>query len=95
MEEVLSGMTMPPGYRWSFDGAFRQDDEAGAQMAFNTLIALLMIYVVMAAVFESLLFPAAIMSSILSVQPRRSPRLALECRSNRCVPHPCLGRVGR
>nr|MBP6597137.1 efflux RND transporter permease subunit [Arenimonas sp.] len=36
-----------------------------AQMAFNTLIALVMIYVVMAAVFESLLFPAAIMSSIV------------------------------
>ncbi|MBW8312892.1 MAG: efflux RND transporter permease subunit [Rhizobium sp.] len=65
MEEVLSGMTMPPGYQWSFDGMFRQNDEAGAQMAFNTLIALVMIYVVMAAVFESLLFPAAIMSSIV------------------------------
>ncbi len=65
MEAVLTGMSMPPGYQWSFDGAFRQDDEAGAQMAFNTLIALIMIYVVMAAVFESLLFPAAIMSSIV------------------------------
>ena len=65
MEEVLSGMSLPPGYHWSFDGIFRQNDEAGAQMAFNTLIALLMIYVVMAAVFESLLFPAAIMSSIV------------------------------
>jgi HAE1 family hydrophobic/amphiphilic exporter-1 len=65
MEEVLSQVTMPPGYQWSFDGAFRQDDEAGAQMALNTIIALVMIYVVMAAVFESLLFPAAIMSSIV------------------------------
>lgn len=65
MEEVLAQVTMPPGYQWSFDGAFRQDDEAGAQMAMNTIIALVMIYVVMAAVFESLLFPAAIMSSIV------------------------------
>jgi len=65
MEDELSRMTMPAGYQWSFDGVFRQNDEAGAQMAFNTLIALLMIYVVMAAVFESLLFPAAIMSSIV------------------------------
>ncbi|MFH1598760.1 MAG: efflux RND transporter permease subunit [Pseudomonadota bacterium] len=65
MEEVLGGLSLPPGYHWSFDGIFRQNDEAGAQMAFNTLIALLMIYVVMAAVFESLLFPAAIMSSIV------------------------------
>ncbi|MDR6094837.1 multidrug efflux pump subunit AcrB [Stenotrophomonas sp. SORGH_AS321] len=35
------------------------------QMLFNLVIALLMIYVVMAAVFESLLFPAAIMSGVL------------------------------
>jgi HAE1 family hydrophobic/amphiphilic exporter-1 len=65
MEETLATMTMPPGYRYTFEGVFQQNDESGAQMLFNTLIALLMIYVVMAAVFESLLFPAAIMSSVL------------------------------
>ena len=35
------------------------------QMMFNLVIALVMIYIVMAAVFESLLFPAAIMSGVL------------------------------
>jgi HAE1 family hydrophobic/amphiphilic exporter-1 len=65
MEETLASAKMPPGYRYTFEGAFRQNDESGAQMGFNTLIALIMIYVVMAAVFESLLFPAAIMSSVL------------------------------
>ena len=65
MEGELKVMTLPPGYSWSFEGAFQREDEAGKQMAFNTIIALLMIYVVMAAVFESLLFPAAIMSSIV------------------------------
>jgi HAE1 family hydrophobic/amphiphilic exporter-1 len=65
MEETLSGMTMPPGYRYTFEGVFQQNDESGKQMLFNTLMALVMIYVVMAAVFESLLFPAAIMSSVL------------------------------
>ena len=49
----------------------REDDEAGAQMGFNTLIALVMIYVVMAAMFESLVFPIAILSSILFSLPRR------------------------
>jgi HAE1 family hydrophobic/amphiphilic exporter-1 len=34
-------------------------------MAVNTLIALLMIFIVMAALFESMLFPAAIMSSVV------------------------------
>jgi hydrophobic/amphiphilic exporter-1 (mainly G- bacteria), HAE1 family len=65
MEETLSAMTMPPGYRYTFEGVFQQNDKSGQQMLFNIAIALLMIYVVMAAVFESLLFPAAIMSSVL------------------------------
>lgn len=64
MEAVMATANLPAGYRYSFEGAFRQNDEAGKQMMFNTLIALIMIYVVMAAVFESLLFPAAILSGI-------------------------------
>lgn len=64
MEEVMAGASLPDGYSYTFEGTFRQNDEAGAQMAVNTLIALVMIYVVMAAVFESLLFPAAILSGI-------------------------------
>ncbi len=63
--DALKAVTLPPGYRWTFGGAFDEEDEAGKQMAFNTLIALVMIYVVMAAVFESLLFPAAILTSIV------------------------------
>ena len=65
MEDTMKNVALPPGYRYTFEGAFREDDEAGAQMGFNMLIALVMIYVVMAAVFESLLFPAAILSGIL------------------------------
>lgn len=65
MEEVLESATFPPGYRYSFGGSFQQDDEAGKQMLFNLLLALVMVYFVMAAVFESMLFPAAIISSIL------------------------------
>jgi HAE1 family hydrophobic/amphiphilic exporter-1 len=66
MEDTLKGVPFPAGYRYSFDGSgFERDDEAGKQMMFNLIIALVMIYVVMAAVFESLLFPAAIMSGVL------------------------------
>ena len=64
MEEVLKGTALPDGYRWSFGGNFQRNDEAGAQMGFNTLIALLMVYLVMAALFESLLMPVAIVTSI-------------------------------
>ncbi|MCD9030286.1 efflux RND transporter permease subunit [Luteimonas sp. Y-2-2-4F] len=66
MEQALEAMAFPPGYGFSFSGSgFEQDQQASQQMMFNLLIALLMIYVVMAAVFESLLFPAAIMSCVL------------------------------
>jgi HAE1 family hydrophobic/amphiphilic exporter-1 len=65
MQETMEATRFPAGYQYRFGGAFDESDEAGAQMAFNTLVALLMVYIVMAALFESLLFPTAIMSSIL------------------------------
>ncbi len=66
MEDTLKEIPFPAGYSYTFDGGGFQDDaEAMQQMMFNLLIALIMIYVVMAAVFESLLFPAAIMSGVL------------------------------
>jgi HAE1 family hydrophobic/amphiphilic exporter-1 len=65
MTEVLSKVTFPPGYGFSFGGDFQRNDEAGTQMAFNTLIAMIMIFIIMAALFESLLYPLAIMSSIV------------------------------
>lgn len=66
MEDTLKAMSFPAGYHYTFDGGDYQDDNAAMQqMLFNLLIALVMIYVVMAAVFESLLFPAAIMSGVV------------------------------
>ena len=57
--------TLPPGYSWSEGRGFRGGGDAGSQMAFNTMIALLLIIIVMAALFESLLFPLAIFGSII------------------------------
>ncbi|KGM51703.1 acriflavin resistance protein [Lysobacter concretionis Ko07 = DSM 16239] len=66
MEETLDGVAFPAGYGYTFEGsAFQNDADAAKQMMFNLVIALVMIYVVMAAVFESLLFPSAIMSCVL------------------------------
>jgi len=66
LEETLDAVDFPAGYGYSFSGSgFEDDAAANKQMMFNLLIALVMIYVVMAAVFESLLFPAAIMSCVV------------------------------
>jgi hydrophobic/amphiphilic exporter-1 (mainly G- bacteria), HAE1 family len=66
MEETMRNIAYPAGYAFTFEGSgFQDDQEAMQQMLFNLAIALVMIYVVMAAVFESLLFPSAIMSGVL------------------------------
>ena len=65
MEDVLASTTLPPGYRTNFGGSFQQDDDSFGQMGTNMLIALFLVYLVMAALFESLLLPSAILSSIL------------------------------
>jgi hydrophobic/amphiphilic exporter-1 (mainly G- bacteria), HAE1 family len=66
MEATLAAVAFPAGYGHSFDGSgFENDQRAMQQMMFNLLLALVMIYVLMAAVFESLLFPSAIMSCVL------------------------------
>ena len=63
--EAVLPMNFPAGYGFTFDGGDYGNDDEAMQQVFNLLIALVMIYVVMAAVFESLLFPAAIMSGVL------------------------------
>jgi hydrophobic/amphiphilic exporter-1 (mainly G- bacteria), HAE1 family len=64
IEKAMEGFELPAGYRWNFGNSFDRDDQAGKQMLFNTLIALVMVYVVMAAVFESISFPAVIITTI-------------------------------
>ncbi|MGY1529770.1 efflux RND transporter permease subunit [Luteimonas sp. A649] len=66
MEDVLDSVSLPAGYGHTFSGSgFEEGQQAMNQMLFNFVLALVMIYVVMAAVFESLLFPSAIMSCVL------------------------------
>jgi HAE1 family hydrophobic/amphiphilic exporter-1 len=66
MEDALERVSFPAGYGYTFErGGGFDDGEAMGQMMFNLALALVMIYVVMAAVFESLLFPSAIMSGVV------------------------------
>lgn len=65
VETAMNNAKLPPGLGWSWGQTFQQDDQAGGQMLLNMVLAIFMILVVMAALFESLLFPIAILSSIL------------------------------
>jgi HAE1 family hydrophobic/amphiphilic exporter-1 len=63
--QVLGNFKMPPGYSWSYGERFDHEQEAMQTMLINLLLALALIYFVMAALFESLLFPAAIWTQII------------------------------
>jgi len=65
IESAMKSVSLPAGYRWSFGRSFDEADEAGQQMLLNTLLALVLVYVVMCAMFESLIFPAAILTTFL------------------------------
>ena len=52
------------GMTWSFNDRVQEQDEQGAQMALNYLLALALVYVIMASLFESLAQPFAILFSI-------------------------------
>nr|NIP18743.1 efflux RND transporter permease subunit [Xanthomonadales bacterium]NIX13529.1 MMPL family transporter [Xanthomonadales bacterium] len=58
-------MSFPPGYEWRFGGGFDQDQEAMQTMLFNILLAIAIIYIVLAAQFESLVYPATMITTIL------------------------------
>jgi HAE1 family hydrophobic/amphiphilic exporter-1 len=66
VEATLDGVQFPPGYGYTFaGGGFNINFDGMQQMVNSIFIALILMLVIMAAVFESLLFPAAIMSCVL------------------------------
>ena len=65
ISQALRRFNFPPGYAWNFGQSFSEEEETGQVMLMNTVLALALIYFVMAALFESLIFPAAIWTSII------------------------------
>ncbi|QSX38582.1 efflux RND transporter permease subunit [Shewanella sedimentimangrovi] len=65
IKQAMDHMSFPSGYGYSLRGGFERQDEDQSIMAINMLLAVAMIYIVMAALFESLLLPSAIITSIL------------------------------
>ena len=64
VQEGMDNIAFPSGYDWHLGRQFAQDEEAAMEMLKNMLLALALIFIVMAALFESLLMPIAILSSI-------------------------------
>ncbi|MEE9170218.1 MAG: efflux RND transporter permease subunit [bacterium] len=65
IRKALDNYNFPAGYTWNYGQRFDEEDEAFSTMVMNLLLALALIYFVMAALFESLIFPAAIWTQII------------------------------
>lgn len=64
IEKIMEHIELPTGYELKLDGSFRNQREAENTMLINMLLAICMIYIVMAALFESLLLPTAVITSL-------------------------------
>ncbi len=60
VENLMNEYSLPSGYSWKFGRGFERQDETQQMMAQNILLGVACIFLVMAALFESLLFPFSI-----------------------------------
>jgi HAE1 family hydrophobic/amphiphilic exporter-1 len=65
IEARMNQLSLPTGYKWSFGAGFDEDQEAVQKMVFNIILAIAIIYIVLAAQFESLIYPASMICTIL------------------------------
>ena len=64
MERILDGLPYEAGYGWSFGFWTNQQNEDTSAFVFSMLLAIVMVYFVMAALFESVLHPFAILFAL-------------------------------
>lgn len=64
VEEVLNSLDFPQGYSWSYGFFTQQDGKEQMDFLFNILLAIFMVYFVMASLFESIVHPFAIILSM-------------------------------
>jgi HAE1 family hydrophobic/amphiphilic exporter-1 len=65
VEPIMNAYPLPPGYSWKFGRGLDDNDKAVQIMAQNMLLAVVLIFLVMASLFESVLYPLSIITSIL------------------------------
>lgn len=65
VQELIGQVNLPSGYGWQFGQQMMEAQQEVNVMMVNMLLAIMMIFIVMAALFESLLLPFAALSSIV------------------------------
>ena len=64
VEAVMQDFEMPAGYRWEMGRDFDHEAQQFRDMLIMIACAILLVYMLMAALFESVLFPSAVLFSI-------------------------------
>jgi len=65
VEPMMESFALPPGYSWKFGRGFETNDRTGQVMMISIALGIAMIFIVMAALFESALYPISIITSIV------------------------------
>jgi HAE1 family hydrophobic/amphiphilic exporter-1 len=60
VESLMEQIDLPPGYSWKFGRGFERQDETQQMMVTNIVLGVACIFLVMAALFESMLLPFSI-----------------------------------
>jgi HAE1 family hydrophobic/amphiphilic exporter-1 len=86
---LMDSFDLPPGYSWGWGDRIIEQQDQDSQMAVNFLLALVLVYLVMASLFESLAQPFAILFSI----PFALPGVAWLLAATR-TPFNLMGQIG-
>jgi len=65
VQQLMDQIDYPPGYGWSFGAGVDRSDETRQLLMQNILLGIALIFIVMAALFESVLYPVSIMVSLI------------------------------
>ena len=76
IEEMMNAFNLPAGYSWSWNDRIVEQANEDAEMGVNFLLALVLVYLVMASLFESLTQPFAILFAIPFALPGTAWMLA-------------------
>jgi hydrophobic/amphiphilic exporter-1 (mainly G- bacteria), HAE1 family len=64
VRQMMAGMSLPPGYSWDLGRASRWMEQDSSDNNFTMIFAVLLIYLIMASLFESLVHPFTILLAI-------------------------------
>jgi hydrophobic/amphiphilic exporter-1 (mainly G- bacteria), HAE1 family len=65
VDALMKDFPLPPGVGWQYGRSVQDSDDTAKTMQTNILLAVALIFLVMASLFESLLYPVSIITSII------------------------------